>query len=94
MWRRSIVINDSYIVAGSCAVSTPSNRSANCRYFDKRFGKQSASAPPRCDFWKEGIAIEIIANKLPDSHRLYLTRHNDELKKNAQAVRLAQARAK
>jgi hypothetical protein len=39
-------------------------------------------------------AIEIIANKLPDSHRLHLTRHNDELKKNAQAVRLAQARAK
>ena len=39
-------------------------------------------------------AIEIIANKLPDSYRMYLTRHNDELKKNAQAVRLAQARAK
>jgi hypothetical protein len=39
-------------------------------------------------------AIEIIANKLPDSCRMYLTRHNDELKKNAQAVRLAQARAK
>ena len=39
-------------------------------------------------------AIEIIANKLPDSYRLYLTRHNDELKKNAQAIRLAQARAK
>jgi hypothetical protein len=39
-------------------------------------------------------AIEIIANKLPDSRRLYLTRHNDELKKNAQATRLAQARAK
>ena len=38
-------------------------------------------------------AIEIIANKLPDSHKMYLTRHNDELKKNAQAVRLAQARA-
>ena len=36
---------------------------------------------------------EIIANKLPDSHKMYLTRHNDELKKNAQAVRLAQARA-
>ena len=34
-------------------------------------------------------AIEIIANKLPDSHRVYLTRQ-----KNAQAVRLAQARAK
>jgi hypothetical protein len=39
-------------------------------------------------------AIEIIANKLPDSYRMYLTRHNDELKKNAQAIRLAQARAK
>ena len=39
-------------------------------------------------------AIEIIANKLPDSYKMYLTRHNDELKKNAQAVRLAQARAK
>ena len=31
-------------------------------------------------------AIGIIANKLPDSCRLYLTRHNDELKKNAQAI--------
>ena len=34
-------------------------------------------------------AIEIIASKLPDSCRMYLTRQ-----KNAQAVRLAQARAK
>jgi hypothetical protein len=25
---------------------------------------------------------------------MYLTRHNEELKKNAQAIRLAQARAK
>ena len=39
-------------------------------------------------------AIEIIANKLPDSYKMYLTRHNGELKKNAQAIRLAQARAK
>jgi hypothetical protein len=39
-------------------------------------------------------AIEIIASKLPGSCRMYLTRNNDELKKNAQAVRLAQARAK
>ena len=41
-------------------------------------------------------AIEIIASKLPDSCRLYLTRRKctDELKKNAQAIRLAQARAK
>jgi hypothetical protein len=38
--------------------------------------------------------VEFFANKLPDSYRIYLTRHNDELKKNAQAVRLAQARAK
>ena len=39
-------------------------------------------------------AIEIIANKLPDSYKMYLTRHNDELKKNAQAIRLAQARTR
>ena len=39
-------------------------------------------------------AIEIIANKLPDSYKMHLTRHNDELKKNAQAIRMAQARAK
>jgi hypothetical protein len=42
-----------------------------------------------CIFGKR--AVEIIANKLPDSCRMYLTRHNDELKKNAQAARLAQA---
>jgi hypothetical protein len=43
-------------------------------------------------------AIEIIANKLPDSCKMYLTMHNgtlnDELKKNAQAIRLARAGAK
>jgi hypothetical protein len=39
-------------------------------------------------------AIEIIASKLPGSCKMYLTRHNEELKKNAQAIRLAQARAK
>jgi hypothetical protein len=39
-------------------------------------------------------AIEIIANKLPDSCKMSLTRHNDELKKNAHAIRLAQSRAK
>jgi hypothetical protein len=42
-------------------------------------------------------AIEIIASQLPGSYSLYLglylTRHNDELKKHAQAIRLAQARA-
>jgi hypothetical protein len=42
----------------------------------------------------ERKAIEIIASKLPDSCKMYLTRHYDELKKNAQATRLAQARAK
>jgi hypothetical protein len=42
----------------------------------------------------EKTAIEIIANKLPDSYKMHLTRHNDELKNNAQAIHLAQARAK
>ena len=35
--------------------------------------------------------IEIKSVKLPESYKTYLTRHNDELKKNAHALRLAQA---
>jgi hypothetical protein len=58
-------------------------------YFDKRLGKRAHRRHRDVIFGKK--AIGIIANKLPDSCRLYLTRHNDELKKNAQAIRLAQA---
>ena len=36
-------------------------------------------------------SIEIKSVKLPESFKTYLVRHNDELKKNAQALRLAQA---
>ena len=35
--------------------------------------------------------LEIKSLKLPESYKTYLVRHNDELKKNAQALRLAQA---
>ena len=38
--------------------------------------------------------IEIKSLKLPESYKTYLTRHNDELKKNAHTLRLAQARKK
>ena len=38
--------------------------------------------------------IEIKSVKLPESYKTYLTRHNDELKKNAHALRLAQANKK
>ena len=36
MWRRSIIINVSYCYTELCGFKTPSNRSTNCRYFDKR----------------------------------------------------------
>ena len=35
--------------------------------------------------------MEIISKKLPESYKMYLTRHNDEVKLNAQKLKLAQA---
>ena len=74
------------VCRGNCAFSTSSNTSANCRYFNKKFGKQSAIFGER--------AIEIIAAKQAAGQlQVALDQaQRDELKQNAQAIRLAPAR--
>ena len=94
MWRRGIIINVSCCCRELRGFNTkqPKYKLQIADILTKDLGSKAHRRHRDVIFGKK--AIEIIASKLPDSRRLYLTRHNDELKKNAQAIRLAQARAK